>query len=108
MQRQYQGLDRSGVWQVPQDGGEQGDNCLQSLLWCQKDSHGLVIENDDNDDDADGGARNHFTYPCLLCHVYAVIMTVAILTTRRNHNSQAMLKTIDNFRLKTNHLRHLN
>ena len=38
--RQHQGIDRPGVWQVPEGSGEQGKNggnWLQNHLWCPND-----------------------------------------------------------------------
>ena len=41
--RQHQGIDRPGVRQVPEGGGEQGENgghWLQNHLWCPNDRRG--------------------------------------------------------------------
>ena len=41
--RQHQGIDRPGVWQVPEGSGEQGKNggnWLQNYLWCPNDPRG--------------------------------------------------------------------
>ena len=37
VERQHQGMDRPGVWHVPEGGGE---NWLQNHLWCPNDPRG--------------------------------------------------------------------
>ena len=52
MGRQHQEMDRPGVRQVPEGGGEQGkngENWFQNHLWCTNDPRGEGI--DDNDEE---------------------------------------------------------
>ena len=53
MRRQYHGMDRPGVWQVPEGSGEQGkkgENWLQNYLLCPNDPRGQGIDDDDDGD----------------------------------------------------------
>ena len=52
--RQHQGMDRPGVWQVPEGSGEQGKmekTGCKIICGVPNDPHGKGIDDDDDDDD---------------------------------------------------------